>query len=238
MRIVRLAVALSVAVVLVAGCKGGRDAGSTATPAPTDNGVSALPANEIVNRSLQALREAVSFRLKGATTDEDMKIDVDLRYRGEDVVGTVTVDGAGLELIKVGTLLYIKPDETALKELSRGNNAVAALLRGKWLKGLADSGDLSGFGEIADIDQLLKPSGELSKGETKDVNGTPAITLEEKSAGGDKLYVATVGPPYPLRIEGEGGDSRGVLDFSEFGAEVDVKAPPSTEVVDVDQLPS
>jgi hypothetical protein len=238
MRIVRLAVALSVAVVLVAGCKGGRDAGSTATPAPTDNGVSALPANEIVNRSLQALREAVSFRLKGATTDEDMKIDVDLMYRGEDVIGKVTVDGAGLELIKVGTLLYIKPDETALKELSRGNNAVAALLRGKWLKGLADSGDLAGFGEIADIDQVLKPSGELSKGETKDVNGTPAITLEEKSAGGDKLYVATVGPPYPLRIEGEGGDSRGVLDFSEFGAEVDVKAPPSTEVVDVDQLPS
>ena len=237
MRIVRLAVALSVAVVLVAGCKSGRDAGSAPTPAPTDNGVSALPANEIVDRSLQALREAVSFRMKGATTNEDMKIDVDLRYRGEDVIGTVTVDGAGLELIKVGTLLYIKPDESALKELSNGNSSVAALLRGKWLKGSAISGDLSSFGEIADIDQVLKPSGELSKGETKDVNGTPAITLEEKSADGDKLYIAIVGPPYPLRMEGEGGGSRGALDFSEFGAEVDIKAPPSTEVVDIDQLP-
>jgi hypothetical protein len=68
-----------VAVVLVAGCKSGRDAASTATPTPTDNGVSALPANEIVDRSLQALREAVSFRMKGATTNEDVKIDVDLR---------------------------------------------------------------------------------------------------------------------------------------------------------------
>ena len=125
-----------------------------------------------------------------------------------------------------------------MKELSKGNSSVAALLRGKWLKGSAISGDLSSFGEIADVDQLLKPSGELSKGETKDVNGTPAITLEEKSADGDKLYVATVGPPYPLRIEGEGGGSRGTLDFSEFGAEVDIKAPLSTEVVDIDQLPS
>jgi hypothetical protein len=237
MRMVRLAVALTVAVVLVAGCKSGRDAGSTPTPAPTDNGVSALPANEIVNRSLQALREAVSFRMKGATTSEDLKIDVDLRYRGEDVIGKLTVDGAVLELIKVGTLIYIKPDETALKDLSKGNSSVAALFRGKWLKGSANSGDLSSFGEVADIDQVLKPSGELSKGEIKDVNGTPAITLEEKSADGDKLYVATVGPPYPLRIEGEGGGSRGALDFSEFGAEVDIKAPPSTEVVDIDQLP-
>ena len=90
------------------------------TPAPTDNGVSALAANEILNRSLQALREAVSFRMKGATTNEDMKIDVDLRYRGEDVMGTVTVDGSGLELIKVGTLLYIKPDESCIEGAQQG----------------------------------------------------------------------------------------------------------------------
>jgi hypothetical protein len=232
----RLALGLAVAVALVGGCGKGRDVGSAPTPAPTDNGVAALPANEILDRSLQAVREAVTFRMKGATTNNDTKIDLDLKYRGKDVIGKVTVDGAGIELIKVGTDLYLKPDEAALEMLSQGNTSVAALLRGKWLKGSATSGDLSSFGQIADLDQLLKPSGELSKGETKDVNGTPAITLVDKSTEGGKLYIATVGPPYPLRIEGDSG--QGAIDFSEFGAEVDVKAPPSTEVVDIDALPN
>ena len=232
----RLALGVAVAVALVAGCGTNRDAGSTPAPAPTDNGVAAMSATEILERALQSTREAVTFRMKGGTTNNDTKIDLDLMFRGEDVIGKVTVDDAGLELIKVGTLVYVKPDEAALKMISKGDDSIATLFRGKWLKGSADRGNLASFAKFADLDQVLKPTGELSKGETKDVNGTPAIALVDKSVEGGKLYIATVGPPYPLRIEGDSG--QGAIDFSEFGAEVDIKAPPSTEVIDVDALSS
>ena len=228
----RLALGLVVAVALVAGCGKDRDAGATPTPTPSENGVAVLSVNEILDRALQSLRDAGSFRMKGGATDDDVKLEMDLKFRHEDVIGTMTVDGAGLELIKLGDVVYVKPNEAGLKRISEGDESVAAFFRGKWLKGSAKRGNLSSFADVVDLDQLLGPSGGLSKGGPREVNDTPAIGLVDTSANGGTIYVATVGPPYPLRIEGD--KSSGAIDFSEFGTPVDIQPPPGNEVIDVD----
>ena len=65
------------------------------------------------------------------------------------------------------------------------------------------------------------------------MNGTQAISLVDTSVDGGALYIATEGPPYLLRIEGD-TSKRASIDFSEFGATFEITAPPANEVLDVD----
>ena len=234
----RCALALSVALTLLTGCSTGKGAGSTPTPTPSDNGVAALVVNEILDRALQALRAAGSFRMKGAMTNDDTELELDLKFRGEDVTGTVVIDGAGLEMTKLGDTVYVKPDEAALKRISKSKESVANFFRGKWLKGSAKGPNLSAFADVADLEQILQPTGALSKGGLRDINGTQAIGLVDTSINGGTLYIATVGPPYLLRIEDD--TRQGVIDFTEFGATFKITAPPANEVLDVDaqQVPA
>ena len=120
--------------------------------------------NEILNRALQALRADGSLRIKGAMTNDDTELELGLKYRGEDVTGTVVVDGAGLEMTKLGDTVYVKPDEDALKRISKGKESVANFFRGKWLKRSANGGNLSSFADVADWTRSCRPTGALSKG--------------------------------------------------------------------------
>ena len=55
-------------------------------------------------------------------------------------------------------------------------------------------------------ENMTKPEGDVTKGDTKTIDGTPAIGLVD-SKGGGKLYVATTGEPVPLSIEDSSGTS-------------------------------
>lgn len=223
---------IAVAAAFIAGCATtSPSATPTTTPAPVDNGVSAKSATEILDAAKKALADEGSFHMKGATTEDGENVDVDFKIDDKNASGIIKSQGMTIELIKVGTDVYIKADEL-WSSLLAANPTALALIKGKYVK--VDSSDAQ-FGSLADLantDDLLKPEGTFTKGEAKAINGTPAIGLVDEK---DKsvLYISTVDKPLPLRIERTGG---GGLDFTEFGESFDIKAPDASQVVDIGQF--
>jgi hypothetical protein len=228
-RLVLIPIAMAAA--LVAGCNtGGGDPQATPTPTPSDNGVAALSAEEILNKAKTALAGAESFHVKGTGDDDGSPITVDVRFVGDDFAGTIAAEGLTTEVIRLGQDIYLKaPDDFWKRVLPPGQDAALILLRGKYVKGPASHPQLSGLADLADTDDMIAPQGTFTKGEVKTVAGSPAIGLVD-SQGGSVLYISTVGEPVPLRLEGPNNTA---LDFTEYGLVAPIEAPPATETLDI-----
>lgn len=246
MRLTRALVPLVLACALLAGCGGtdddgtdggGTPAGTTTSSAPADNGVAALEADAIVDKAMAALGAAKSFSLKGDIDMDGQRLALDIKVSGEDVLGTMTIDGAAVELLRVGGQAYIRPDEKFWSQFGGADAGatMAQLMGDRWAKISSKDAQFEEFFQITEPADLLKPDGAVTKGETKTVNGVAAIGISEAGSDGGTLYVATTGEPYPLLMEGPPG--KGQLSFGDFGAAFeDIKAPAAGDVVDLDKL--
>ncbi|HEY2949593.1 MAG TPA: hypothetical protein VGJ53_14570 [Micromonosporaceae bacterium] len=241
MRIRHALVPLVLAGTLLAGCGGDGGGGDGAAPkpkstAPTDNGVAALSPNEILDKATAALESAKSYRVKGDIDTDGQKMSLDFKISGKDLLGSITSEGATIELLAVGGQNYIRPDEAFWKANGGDAGATMAQLMGdRWARLSTTDKNFSQLFKITDPSELLKPKGQLSKGETKQVTGGNAVGIIESGTDGGTLWVATTGEPYPLMLEGPKGE--GQLTFSDFGATFsDVVAPADTEVIDLDKL--
>jgi len=230
-RLVLVPVALATAI--VAGCT---PSGPTAAPTtvPADNGVAALPAEEIVARSQAALGRVSSYRMSGVMTNQGQTAKIDLRNGGHNVKGIIEIDGQALEILRIGEDLYMKASDTFWKQFipSQQQN-VLALLSGKYVKVDASNESFSALTEAFDVSEIVKTDGAVTKASPTVINGTPAIGLvsgEQHST----LYVATVGEPTPLRIEGQSG--QGNIDFTDYDKPIEFAAPASSEVFDLKSI--
>ncbi|MDI1465636.1 hypothetical protein QEZ54_32165 [Catellatospora sp. KI3] len=236
-RALLLAAPIALAGVLLAGCNdtdGAKPAASAATSvAPAGNGVEALEATEILTKAKDALGKAGSYRIKGEMTENKMKLDI--RVAGKDIVGTITMGGASIDLLSVGGATYFKADEAFwTSQMGEQGAALGKLVGTKWIKVPADNKEFGDFFKIADVNELLKPEGTIGKGKVETINGASAIALTEGAEKGS-LYVATTGEPYPLRLAGPAGE--GQIDFTDFGAKFDeLKAPAEADVFDLGAL--
>jgi hypothetical protein len=235
---VRLALIPLVAVAaLLGGC-------ATATPpatpptstGPADNGVSALAAADILTKAQTALGAAKSYHMVGSATQDGQTVALDLKFQGKDVAGTIGLGAVRLEIIGIGNDVYIKaPDDFWASQVPAAQaSTVLALIKGKYVK---VDGKNASFSELTDNfkpENLLKPEGTVSKGDTKTIDGTPAIALVD-SKGGSKLYVATVGDPVPLSIE-DSSTSGGTIQFKEYNVPVTITAPDASQVFDLKAL--
>ena len=111
---------------------------------------------------------------------------------------------------------------------------MSKLMGSNWaLLSAKDKKDFAQLFGLANVDELLKPTGKLTKGKATEINGAPAIALDDS---GSKLYIATTGEPYPLKMMPP-GTQKGELTFSDFGSTfADLKLPPDSQVVDLDKL--
>lgn len=238
---IRLAVAATIGLVVLAGCDKVREA---AAPQPTDNGVAALSADEIVAKSQAALSAAKSYRIKGGIVmDQGEHLGLDVKTRGSDLGGTFTMSGGPsggpegtVEALRVNGKTLFKGDAVFWKSVAgkdEGDTA-AKLLAGKWVVPKADNKFFPALLRLTDPEALLKSDGTVTKGEAAKVGDRDAITLKD---GESTLYVATKGEPYPLRLEGPAG--QGQAEFSDFGAAFEeIKEPPAEQVVDMSKLKS
>jgi hypothetical protein len=238
MRLIRVLVPLALAGALLAGCGGSDDGdGPRDTPtssAPADNGVAALEANAIVEKAMAALGAAKSFSLKGEVTDQQ-KIGIDIKVAGDDVTGSMTLDGAKVELLRVAGQAYVRPDEQFwTRNAGDGGATMAQLMGDRWAKLSSKDSSFNEFFQLTDPGELLKPDGTVTKGGTKTINGVKAVGVVETGSDAGTLWVATTGEPYPLALEGPSG--QGQLAFADFGATFDIKAPAAQDVVDLDKL--
>jgi hypothetical protein len=233
--------ALTMSAALLAGCgSGDGDAAAPAaatSAAPATNGVADLPADAIAAKAAAALKAAKSFHVKGAMTDNGDVTTLDMKISGDDVIGSLEFGGAKLEMLSVAGQRYIRPNEAFWKMID-SSGATAKLMKNavgtKWIKPSATDVSFNNFFSITNVDDMLKPTGTLSKGEAKTVEGVPAIGLVDSGDAKSTLYVATTGEPYPVKLDRPAPEG---LTFSEVGATfAEIKAPAATEVIDQSAL--
>ncbi|WP_433795122.1 hypothetical protein [Actinoplanes sp. CA-252034] len=233
--------AVATASMLLSGCGGSDSAepkGGTATTAasqaPADNGVAALAAEEILTKAKDALTKAGSFHMAGAATTDGETMSLDFKVSGKDFAGKMSMGkDAEVEILSVGGKQYMKPSEGFWAMIAGAEQAktMVKATGGKWV--LVPAKDqISGLFAAADVNELLKPGGALSKGEATKVGEQPVITLKDASDADSQVFVATTGEPYPVRI-GSSATGEGVT-FSKFGEkfDADIKAPAADQVID------
>jgi hypothetical protein len=214
-----LLVPLVAAAALLAGC-------TTATPpvapTPTTNGLEALSADEILTKATAALEEAKSFKVSGKGAMEGQTVEIDLTFAGDDLEGSITMDGMAIDAVLVGDAAYMKAEEDFWKLFLPAEVQPLALplIAGKYVKLPASQLPLPKAGD------LLKPEGSVTKGAVTTVAGKPAIELTSE---GGKLNVSLIGKPYPISLVGD----EGTIEFTDFDAAVTIEAPPAAEVFDL-----
>jgi hypothetical protein len=236
-----LLVALAVAATTIAGCQDNdaaapKQTASAAPSTPASNGVAALGADQILQKSKDALKQAKSFRAKGSTHDEDGKTDVDLRINGADFAGTMANGDAKLQMLAVGGKRYMKPNEqfwTTVTDAKQGK-AMAKAVGNRWISGADSDASFAGLFSIGTVDGLLKPDGAISKGEEKAIAGVPAISLKDAGNTDTVIWIATTGEPYPVQFASTDGTT---VVFSGFGEPItDITAPPAAQIIDLGKL--
>jgi hypothetical protein len=223
---------------LLSGCESETESGPEPTPGPSENGISAMPGNAILERALVALEGAKSYRLAGTVPVDEKAMQLDLKINGDDVGGFVTLEGARVNLLAVAGKRYMRPDAAFWKQNFDADAAatMAKLLGDKWVLVPEGDKDFGSIFQVTRFETVLDSKATMTKGTPKDVDGVPAIPLTEEGGDGTAVYITTVGEPYPVLIEPP-DPADGRLTISDFGATFDdIVAPPEAQVVDLDSL--
>lgn len=251
MRPTRVLLAVSAAALVAAACgddstsgagapaQAGGSAPSSAASSAAGSEIASLAAPEILTRAKAAFKKAESVRLTGGGATDGATFQVDMRYGTDKAIGSVSNAGQKIELRRIGQTVYLRADK-AFWSQSAGA-AAAELLGGKFLKAPVTDARVKQLASFTDknafVDEVLDPDGTVTKGEAKDVRGTPAIGLLDSAGGGSTLYIATTGEPLPLQVAPKSGSGdSGSLDFLDYGKSVDVTVPPAAETIDVTKL--
>lgn len=177
------------------------------------NGVASKSPEQILAATKDAAKSAVSVHIAGSIVDEGKPIALDMELlAGKGGKGHISTEGFTIQLIQTAGAVYINGSAAFYRHV--GGAAAAELLQGRWLKAPANSGELASLASLTDLSKLIDTAlanhGALTKGSTANVEGQPAIAVEDNSKHG-ALYVATTGKPYPLEITKSGSESGKVV---------------------------
>lgn len=219
--------------------------------AQADDDIDALPAEEIAERSRDALLDVDSLHLsaRGSTdgTGSEASVDLTLDREGNCAGGIDMGDDGSVEIVKRGDDVWLKPDAAFWdNHVPIGGSTFDAILDGRYMKASADDPRLLEVTEVCDLDTFRKLITDnvgsadldtLTKGAKTDVNGAPTVPVT-RAEGDERVtaYVAAEGTPYPVRITVRGADEEGTVSFSGFGRPVPTATPSAAESVDVTAL--
>ncbi|OON82816.1 hypothetical protein [Streptomyces tsukubensis] len=206
-------------------------------------------ADRIADRAVAATKDASSVRLAGRLRSGSKPVSVDIAVDTDGKCdGTMTTEGAKIDLVRTGTATYVKGDEKFWRSSMESGRAGAETdkvldeLRGKWVKMPAGDTGVSGICDkdsvVSGLDGNKAERTGLTKRDGGKVDGEDSVALTKKKSGGATatVYVATEGKPYILKVVQRGGDEPGTLSLSDYGTPVDAKAPPAGQVVDLGRL--
>ncbi|MCW2698832.1 MAG: putative Lipoprotein [Blastococcus sp.] len=217
MRIRRLTVA-AVAVLLLAACGG--------NPLDDKNG------QEVASAAATALEDAGAVHVKGSVDQGGEAGRIDLQLQGEDASGTITFNGADVQLLNVGGQAYLQAPVDFWTSFGLPEEATA-LFEGKWIVVPDEAAaQFQDFSLGAFVDDLRHPTSDVKNAVTSDeVDGDPVVVIEQED--GSTLTVANAEKAYPLALTNE-GDSPSSLTFSDFGEKDDISAP--SDPIDLSEL--
>lgn len=231
---IALLAASSIAALFLAGCGGSGSTTPPASAAPTattaaDNGVAAMPAADILTKSLAALSSAGSAHLTGKVDTST----VDVLTSGSNLQIKSTGPDGTLEARLIGTDLYYKGDAAFYKAVfpAPQGDQLATQRADKWVKSSAAKDP-----QVSNVVSLLNPGNLLqvivlaaqpTKGAATQVDGKPAIEITFTApSGSGSIFVATTGAPVPLQVKLQGVDQPIAIGY---GDPVTI-APPTVEI--------
>ncbi len=220
------------AVVLLAGC-GGRSAGH-------GSDFSQESATDILKTAATDMQALKTVRMAGRIEASGQQIGFDLQLTTQgDCRGTFKVGDGSAQIIASGGDSWMKPDhEFWTMQAGRQASQIEGLVGDKWVAIPAGSS----LSSVCDLDSFLnkiknpgsdKASSATVVGTDK-VAGHDAVQVRDTGKGDNKTdgWVSTDDPHYLLKLEvaGSGG---GIVTFSDFDADVTIKAPDPSDVVDL-----
>jgi hypothetical protein len=240
----------------IAAC-GASNSGPTSPGQGGSSGLAGKEAKAILNDAASALKEVDSYHIEGDGEDKDGHVAFSTDIAGNGSMRIKTDSGGEVvEVVVVGQQTFLKGNEAFWTKEDAGPNA----------KRLADVWVDAPAGSEADLKKAfaaLRPGqvaycltqhvGTLSKGGTESVDGRQTVVLVDKgdtsAAEPGKLYVATDGPPLPLRVTQTGPRTPGgkldprcdaadttttAMDvkLSKFGEQFDIRAPANPATID------
>ncbi|MFG2628116.1 hypothetical protein [Streptomyces sp. NPDC048473] len=237
------------AAVLVLGLTSGSVIGGGVARA--DNGIDTLSAQQIADRSRDALLSVHSVHLstRGHLDSGSPSVALDLTLdRDGNCNGSVDLgkNQGSVRIVKRGDDIWVKPDANFWKnQVPGGGSAFAAILNGRYMKGSADDPRLRDVANGCDLDTFQKlvsdnadnDRGTLNKGRKTTLGGASVVPLTRLRDGQTlTTYVAATGKPYPLRITVRGGGANAIVGFSAFDKPVPTATPPPDQTFDISAL--
>jgi hypothetical protein len=222
MRIRALALA-GLTTVLLTACSSTIDGSASPYSAPSDTVESSeVTGPELEQEAIDALEQAGSVRIAGSMTMDGEQADVDLRLSGDDVAGSMTVQGFTVQLLVVDGAFYMRAPEEMWT--SQGLPPVmAASLASTWVLVPGGSDEFADFSLAGFVDEMRAPGATIDEevGDSQ-LDGQPVYELHDSE--GAVMLVAAVGPPYPLQVTHTGAEA-GVMRLSEFGTIAPIDPP-------------
>ncbi|MDQ6687144.1 MAG: hypothetical protein M3Z50_05965 [Actinomycetota bacterium] len=220
-----LAVAL-VALAVTSGCGGAKN----------DRGLSKLSAQQLLHKSRAYVGGDNAVRAKGTVSSTGTKLGLDLNFSGSDSLGTITINGADMDIERLGGTVYFKGSDSFWKAQAGAQaQQIITVINGRWIKADPSAAQLKGLLNLASrkfvTDQVLSPNGTVKKGAPKTVNGVDCLTLSTKDGS---LYVDKQDAK-PVELVGGSGGSSGKVDFT-YTSVTKPSAPAAKDVIDFAKL--
>lgn len=227
------------------------------------NGEASKPPQQILSDAATALRQVHSLRVYGTVTVDKRPTAVTLAVKPPSDLSIAMTQGASTaQMIVLGSSVYIKMSPAFARRQGNVPAPAAALISNRWLKVPPGAvGSAASLTKQFNLDTLsrcvVENHGTLTRAGTANVNGQPAVVIVDKGdkpgSTPSKLYVATTGPPLPLRALATGAQRPGgaldaqcnnggdptqpgeVLTFTDYNRSLNIAAPAGA--VDLSQLP-
>ena len=192
----------------------------------SSNGEAKKAGSQVAKDAGAALTASGAVHATGSLTGSSTKqpIGLDIQLQSDGTSGTLMISGNKVDLISTGGTAYIKAP-AGFFQGGGGPTAAASKLANRWVKLPASSGF-----ESFTLSSIAKNFAEPSAGKkvnaevkTDTLDGKDVVIASESD--GTKLYVASTGKPYPLKLTGPSSGSGGTVTFSDFGKQQDIKAP-------------
>jgi hypothetical protein len=207
---------------------------SCSSSTPTEPSATSLAAS-----ATSAARTASSVHVDGSVSDNGSPVGLNLGInRAGDMSGTITEHGANLNVISTSGKVFVKVTPGLLQQY-KAPSAVCKLVCGKWFqlppqqaKQLTSQLTMNNLTGQAGANPGSSQA-KVTKAGTGTVNGTPTWVL--KGPTGAKVDVSQNSKHYPLQVQ-SGTGQQGKILYSQWNAVPQPKAPPSSSVINLNDL--
>jgi hypothetical protein len=189
-----------------------------------------------VSSMQQAVRDAKSVHFQGQQSVHGLPVGVDTGIsRSGDISGSITENGAKLQVLNVDGKAYFKATEAFLKQV-KAPASTCTVVCGHWVElppqeASQLTGQLTMDNLTGNVATRKLPT--FKEGGSTTVNGQPAWVL--KAPNGSTIDVSSVGKPYPLQATPPSG-GHGVIRYSQWNAVPTPAKPPSNQVINLSGL--